>query len=279
MPDDPAGFNCWTDDLIRQRVVLSTVALAPIGALGASHIAQIRQVGITQIEISGMHPLTFYDFRDRDQVAQIAAECRRNGVSVVSVQSPPVPYGAPYDEIRTAAAKIAAQALHAATSLGAEFFVMPFTKAETNGYHATITELLDHLQDTPLELVVQSRRNDLDACLAFVDEFACEKLSLDLNMARITDPDGLNPFCTKGRTAPTLTRCQRHLRNLHVHDFKGGLNWPLFESGIQWDELFSAITDIGYENRIVFGLPGHSDEALTAIGSFARAFLERYGTT
>jgi sugar phosphate isomerase/epimerase len=59
--------------------------------LGAREIAQIREAGITHLEISGI-PRSF-DYRNRRQVAEITRACDQQGLEIASFHTSLFPFG------------------------------------------------------------------------------------------------------------------------------------------------------------------------------------------
>ena len=87
---------------IAERLGISMAVFAR-ERLNAGHVATIRQLGIQRIELL-MAPKTF-DFEDRKQVKEVLAECRRQGVSIVSVHGNlPHKYNDPVEAKRRRAA-------------------------------------------------------------------------------------------------------------------------------------------------------------------------------
>ena len=90
---------------IRARLGCSTIVFDPLVGggfdasgipmnrrLGAREIALIREAAITRIEIGGYGPPSQYDYRDSAQVREIASACVTEGVSVVAVHGPRLPF-------------------------------------------------------------------------------------------------------------------------------------------------------------------------------------------
>ena len=117
MVDDSKGGKL-TAEAIRRRIGLSTVAMPKDVAIGAKEMAMIGEAGITRIEISGEQGPQQYDHRNRKQVQEIKAECRKQGIRIVSVHGPSVPYDSPYEAVRRGAIEEAVASARAAEEMG-----------------------------------------------------------------------------------------------------------------------------------------------------------------
>lgn len=83
----------WTATEIAAHLGISTAVFQNF-QLGASHIAQLREAGITRIELSSV-PRSL-DHHNRAQVTELKKACEDHSVSVVSVHGPfTLPYNNP----------------------------------------------------------------------------------------------------------------------------------------------------------------------------------------
>ena len=121
---------------------------------GGRQIAMIRDAGIRRFEICGLYPPTHYDFRDRAQVDEIISECRSQGVSVVSMHGPAVPYGCPYEEVRRATVKVGVAAARVAEEMGASIFVAHFDTNDSS--EKTVREMLDQLEGSSIKVAIEN---------------------------------------------------------------------------------------------------------------------------
>ena len=122
MPKDGTTATL-TAAAIRERLGFSTIAMPGDEPIGARDVVQIRATGLTRMEICGLHPPTHYDYHNAAQVAEIAAACRDQGVDIVAVHGPGVPYDSPYEAVRRGAVAEAVASARVAEEMGASMFV------------------------------------------------------------------------------------------------------------------------------------------------------------
>jgi len=265
-----------TEKNIRERLGFSTIAMPGDEPIGARHIAAIREVGITRVEICGLHAPTHYDYHDRSQVSEIIAECDKQGVAVVAVHGPGLPYDSPYEEVRKAVVKEAVTAARVAEEMGASVFVAHFNTSERS--ERTVTEVLTQLDGSPVKLTVENG-NDLRDFVAFVDRVGSDRFGIVVDIGHTRDEDGINPFIKKERAREAIALCGYRLLHLHLHDFVDGDHYPPFDGTVQWDELFAGLQDLGYSGEIMFEAIARTslDDTLSKTAAFPAEFLKRYG--
>ena len=155
-----------TAETIRQRLGFSTIAMPGNERFGAREIGMIREANITRIEICGLHAPTHYDYHDAAQVSEITTECQKQGIAIVAVHGPGLPYDCPYEEVRRAVVKEAVASARVAEEMGASIFVGHFN---TNDRSArTVCDMLDCLDGGAIKLTVENG-GDLKDFADFVD--------------------------------------------------------------------------------------------------------------
>jgi len=244
--------------------------------IGARHIAAIRAAGLTRVEICGLHAPTHYDYHNRGQVSEIIGECEKQGVAVVAVHGPGLPYDSPYEEVRKAVVKEALASARVAEEMGASTFVAHFNTSELSV--KTVTEMLTELDGSPLTLTVENG-NDLRDFAAFVDRVGSDRFGIVVDIGHTRDEDGINPFIKRERAREAVAVCGHRLLHLHLHDFVDGDHYPPFDGSVQWDELFAGLRDIGYSGEIMFEAIARAslDDTLRKTAAFPAEFVKRYG--
>ena len=267
-----------TAEAIRGRLGFSTITMLGHERFGAADVARIRAAGITRLEVCGLHPPTNYDYHDRAQVAEIIAECRKQGVAIVAVHGPNMPCDWPYDELRLAAAKESIAAARVAVEMGAGIFVGHFT---TNEYaEKTVCEMLEQLDDTDIVLAIENMPGtpNLGECRDFVERIDSDRLGITLDIGHVRDPDGVNPFIKDGGAARAVTLCKGRLVHVHLHDFVDSDHYPPFDGKVRWDETFGALGDIGYAGEYMFEAIARISfaDTLQKTAAFPDEFAARY---
>ena len=279
MADDRRSVKL-TAEAIRQRLGFSTIAMPGDVALGARQMATIREAGITRVEICGLHPPTHYDYHNRTQVREIMDECRRQGIRIVAVHGPGVPYDTPYEAVRRGAVEEAIASARVAAEMGASVFVAHFNTGE----HAerTVCEVIESLDDADLTLAIENLPGapELRDCRALVDRIGSDRFGVAIDIGHPRDTDGVNPFVKAGRARETIALCKGRLVHMHLHDFVESDHYPPFDGSVRWDETFLGLQDVAYAGEFMFeaGATVSVADTLTKTAAFPDEFAARYGS-
>jgi len=277
----PANRLPYTAAEIAERLGIS-MAVFQTERLGARHVAAIRQLGIQRIELL-MAPKTF-DFQDRQQVAEVLAECRRQGVSVASVHGNlQGKYNDAMEDRRQAAAAALLEEIRFAEEAGAEILVAHF--GTDRQARKTVTELLDQTRDLRIRLTVENMGGGLKPYTDFVDRIGSERFGMTVDIGHARDPDGVNPFVKPGRAADVLALGGQRVWHLHLHDTfnlptKPDHRAPLHPKGIiRWNEVFAGLKAIDYRGVFLFedGRGENPEEWTKLAAEFPKNFAARYG--
>ena len=270
----------WTVQEISSRLGISTAVYQNV-PLGAQQIAEIRQAGITRIEISSI-PRSF-DYYNRCQVTEILAECRKQGITVVGMHGPfELPYGSKDEEAGKMVVEESLSAIRFAEDAGASIYVAHFGCGE----HAkrTVMEILARTSGFRINLTNENGR-DLRDYVAFADDIGSERFGITVDIGHTRDRDGVNPFVKKERARQTLAQCGARVFHVHLHETfaleQKTDHWPpLHKDGIiEWGEIFAALKDIDYKGELVFedGRGENPEEWIRMTAAFPKAFIQRYG--
>ena len=267
-----------TAELIQQRLGFSTIAMPGDERLGAREIGMIREAGITRMEICGLHHPTHYDYHDAAQVSEITAECQKQGIAIVSVHGPNLPYDCRYEDVRRAVVKEAVASARVAEEMGATVFVAHFHTNDRS--ERTVCELIECLDGTKIKITVENLPSlpDLRDSLAFVDRIGCPRFGLTVDIGHTRDADGINPFVKTERAREVMAACEGRLFHLHLHDFADTDHHPPFDGDIQWGEVFSALQDMGYAGEFMFEAIARVslEDTLKKTSAFPNEFAVRY---
>jgi sugar phosphate isomerase/epimerase len=268
---------------IASRLGISLAIYQKRGSIGAREIAEVREAGITRIELS-LIPRCL-DYRNHLQISEIMSECRKQGVIIVSVHGPfGLPYSSPSEEARKAVVRESLAAIRFAEEVGASIYVAHFGCDEHS--RKTVAELLKRMDGFHIRLTTENQVGwALDGYTGIVDDIGSPQFGMTLDIGHARDKDGINPFTEKGRARQALTRCGDRIFHLHLHEVfdvqeKPDHRPPLHEDGlIQWDEVFSALKEINYKGELMFedGRGENPEEWLRMTATFPQRFLQRYG--
>ncbi len=272
----------WTPQEIGARLGISTAIFQRV-ELGARQIAEIREAGITRIELSVITGCL--DYRNRHQVSEIRNECRKQGVTVVSVHGPfKLPYGSEEEAVRKTVVEESLVAIRFAEEIGATIYVAHFGFREHS--KKTVTELLHRLEGSEIKLTTENQGGQkLDPYMAIVDEIGSDRFGMIVDIGHTRDSDRINPFVRADRARRTLTGCRDRLFHVHLHE---SFNLeqhpdhrpPLHTDGvIEWGEIFAALKEIDYSGDLIFedGRGENPEEWIRMTAEFPQTFVRRYG--
>ena len=273
-----SGPAAWTINDIRSRIGISTLCYPPEVRFGSREIAAFAAAGIRNVEICGFWPRRHFDYYDRAQLAEIKSACRNEGVCIVAIHGPNVPYSSEYPQVRRGAVHEAIAAAKVGEELGATIFIGHFDPTPLGEQSAR--EMLTALHDSPIKLTIENG-DDLRDFAAFVDKVGSDRFGMVVDIGHARDADTVNPFLKKERARATMSVCGRRLYHLHLHDVRENSDhWSPFDGDIQWGEIFSAFRDLGYPGWLMFesaSFHGPTDDIIRKVAAFPEAFIERYG--
>ncbi len=273
----------WSAAGIADRLGASTIAFTRDRPIGAREIAQMREWGITRIEVCATGSPAHFDCRDAAQVSEVVAECRRQGVTIVSLHSPDLPYAAKDEGERRRAVTEGIYAARVAEEMGAGVMVCHLGANERS--EKTAVEMLRQLDGSSIRLAGENGQ-DLRDYIAVVDRVGSDRFGMVVDVGHTRDEDGVNPFIKKDRARENMAQCGDRLIHLHLHDFIDRDHYAPFDPGglLQWGEVFAAFSDVDYKGVFMFEAvwPAHKADVepeyvLKQTAAFPQTFADRYG--
>ncbi|MBC8229225.1 sugar phosphate isomerase/epimerase [bacterium] len=270
----------WTAEEINARLGIST-AIYQKSQLSARHIAEIRESGITRIELSII--TGSLDHRNCRQVTEILNECQKQSVTVVGVHGPfKLPYNSEDEEERKIVVRESLSAIRFAEEAGASIYVAHFGCGKNS--KETVMELLNQIDGFRIKLTTENGR-DLQDYMAVVDDIGSDRFGITVDIGHTIDSDGINPFVKKENARQTLAQCGNRVFHIHLHEIfnleqKADHRPPLHQDGIaEWGEIFAALKEINYRREFVFedGRGENPEEWIQMTAAFPKAFVKRYG--
>ena len=270
----------WTTEEINARLGIST-AIYQKSQLSARHIAEIRESGITRIELSII--TGSLDHRNRRQVTEILNECQKQWITVVGVHVPfKLPYNSEDEEERKIVVRESLSAIRFAEEAGASIYVAHFGCRENS--KETVMELLKLTDGFRIKLTTENGRA-LRNYMAIVDDIGSDRFGMTVDIGHTRDSDNINPFVKKEKACQTLVQCCDRVFHIHLHESfdleqRADHRPPLHEDGIiEWGEIFAALKEINYRRELVFedGRGENPSEWIRMTAAFPQAFVQRYG--
>jgi len=272
----------WTAEEIGCRLGISTAIYQKI-PLGAREIAAIRHSGITRIELL-LKPGSFH-YRNRAQAAEVLDECRRQGITVVSVHGLlGLPYNSREKKARRIVLRESLSAIRFAEEAGAAIYVGHFGHNEHS--RGIVDDLLEQTEGVRIKLTTENM-GALPSYVAAVDKVNSDRFGLTVDIGHPREGDGVNPFTRSDRARRTLAECGDAVFHVHLHETfdlekHADHRPPLHEDGIiEWGEVLAALREIGYRGELLFedGRGENPKEWLQMTAEFPRAFVGRYRDT
>ena len=270
----------WTSAEIGSRLGISTAVYQKL-RLGARQIGEIRNAGISAIEVSCVQGS--FDHADRPQVSEILKACESEGVDIVAVHGPfKLPYGDPEEEARKQVVSESLPAIRFAEEAGAAIYVGHFGRRDHS--RQTIEELIGLTQDLETRLTTENMGGALAPYVTFVNEIDSPRLGLTVDIGHTKDADGRNPFTVRDRARSTVNEAATCLSHIHLHEsfdlpVKPDHRPPLHPDGIvEWEALFDGLRDLGYSGELVFE-DGRGEDPETWVrmtGEFPESFVAQY---
>ena len=189
----------WTAEEINTRLGISTAIYQRI-PLSARHIAEIRESGITRIELSII--TGSLDHRNRRQVTEILNECQKQGVTVAGVHGPfKLPYNSEDKEERKIVVRESLSAIRFAEEAGASIYVAHFGCRENS--KETVMELLNPTDGFRIKLTTENGR-DLRDYMAVVDDIGSDRFGITVDIGHTRDMMASTPSSKKRKRAKPL---------------------------------------------------------------------------
>jgi len=203
------------------------------------------------VEIEGLNSVPRFSFDDRRQIREIAAECEKQGLRVVSVHGPGVPYNSADEGERKEAVKKGLEALRVAVELGASVFVIHARGIDEPSLKS-VCETLEGIRGLPIKLTLETPTWNPRGYPEFLAKIGSEQVGMTVDTGHVRNDDGLDPFCLPGQAYDTLKFFGDRICHLHLSDFHMTDHVPCFTGNIQWPELFRALADIEYAGIFMF---------------------------
>lgn len=271
----------WSEEEIANRLGISVAVFRE--PIGEKQIAQIREAGITRIELSINRGRV--DYQSSEKVLALQNVCKRYGVQVVSVHGPfDLPYGSEDESERKHVVKESLEAIRFAEEMGASVYVAHFGHKDHS--KKTVVELLEQTQDLDIRLTTENQTGQLlDPFIKIVDDIGADRFGMIVDIGHTRDSDGINPFVKRAVARQTLAKCGSRVFHVHLHetfnlDKQADHRPPMHKDGmIEWGEVFMALRDIGYTGEFLFedGRGEDPEEWIRHAAEFPKAFMQKYG--
>jgi sugar phosphate isomerase/epimerase len=264
----------YTVEELKSRQSMSTVVFWKYRPIAESALNELAAQGIRRIEL--LESPEQFDMSDRQSMKYIGEAFRSCGIQIVAYHAHMTSFSNLDTEAkRKARVDFCKRQIDTMIELGGKAW----------GTHARETddtllkcysELVRYIEGTEIVILIENFKDKglwVEDRLSFLDKMNHSQVGMILDIGHVRDKSGINPMTVSGGPARIIKMCRRHLRHVHLHGFKDGVDHfpPLCEGdAIQWLELFRMLYAIGYPGDINFepkGEPAHPD----AVEATARA--------
>lgn len=256
----------YTVDEIKSRQSMSTVVFWKYRPIDERAISELAAHGIRRIEL--LESPEQFDMSDRRSMKYIGEAFRSYGIQIVAYHVHMTSFSNLDTEIkRKAQVDFCKKQIDTMVELGGRAW----------GSHAHETDdtllkcysdLARYVEGSGIVILIENFKDRglwVEDRLSFLDRLNHPQVGMILDIGHVRDSKGVNPMTVPGGPTRIIEMCRRHLRHVHLHGFKDGLDhYPPLADGdtIQWIELFRMLYAVGYPGLINFeskGEPKHLD--------------------
>jgi sugar phosphate isomerase/epimerase len=243
---------------------MSTVVFWEYRPIGENTLQELARQGITRIEL--LESPEQFDMADAKSMKYVAESCRSCGIQIVAYHAHKTNFSdLETEEKRRARVDLCKRQIDTMLELGGKVW----------GSHARTADgillkcyedLARYVEGTDVSVVLENFKDEglwVEDRVAFLDRINHPHIGIVLDVGHVRDTRGANPMTIPGGPTRVLTMCGKHLRFVHLHGFKDGVDhFPPFARGdtMQWVELFRMLRAFNYSGNINFepkGEPRH----------------------
>lgn len=256
----------YTVEEIWNRLSISTIVFRYYRPIGERALEELARHGIKRIEL--LESPEQFDMTDARSMGFIGEACRACDIQVVAYHGHHTNFSSLDTEAeRKARVDLCRRKIDTMLELGGKIW----------GSHARDTDetlircyedLARHIEGTEAVITVENFKREgfwVEDRVPFLDKIGHPQVGMILDIGHVMNSDGTNPMTLPGGPTRVLKMCARHLRHIHLHGFKDGVDhFPPLADGdnIQWIELFRMLRAIGYSGYMNFepkGEPIHQN--------------------
>ena len=254
----------YTVEDIKRRLSISTLVFWQYRPIGESALEELARHGINRIEL--VDSPEQFDITNPRSMRFVGEVCRSCGIEVAAYHAHMTNFSdLDTESKRRERVDLCRRQIDTMLDLGGTLW----------GSHARTTdktlvrcyeELARHVEGTGAVIAVENFKAEglwVEDRVAFLDTVDHPQVGMILDIGHVRNRDGANPMTVPGGPTRVLEMCGRHLRHVHLHGFKDGVDhFPPFVEGdgIQWVELFRMFRTVGYSGDMNFepsGEPKH----------------------
>lgn len=242
----PNAFNAQD---IRNRLSISTFVFRNYRPVCEKALAELAGHGFRWVEIT--QSIEQFDMARMDSMEHVFAACNAAGVKICAYHAFKITFeDMDTDAERTARIDQCKSQIDTLLASGGKIWG-PHAREITPECEGCLAELLKHVEGTDAVIVLENFAHDgmgLADRMEFLDKVDHPQLGLLLDIGHLRDAEGRNPITLPGGPSKVLDLCASKLVHTHLHGFVDKDHYPPFAEGdgVQWEELFAKLFDIGY---------------------------------
>ena len=252
------GF--YTSEEIRERLSVSTVFFWLYRPVGERSLGELARHGIKRIEL--LESPEQFNMADRGSMRFVAEACRANGIEVAAYHAHKTDFTSIGTETeRRRYVDGCRKQIDTMLELGGRIWGS-HARAMDDTLRKSCEDLARHIEGIDAAVVIENFVEPgvwVEDRVAFLDGIGHPQVGMILDIGHVRDREGRNPMTTPEGPARVVALCAKHLRHVHLHGFKDGVDHfpPLVEGDeIRWVELFKALRETGYSGLINFEVKG-----------------------
>ena len=272
------GIGFWTEQEIRDRVSVSTLVFGQFMPLCERSLLELTKRGIRKIEL--LESPMQCDLSSAGSMKVMGDIFNACGIEVAAYHAHRTEFHDIEDEqARVERVDTCRRQIDSLAELGGTVWASHAYKHNpliVKSYE----ELLRHVEGT--NIVVAFENFVKEGCsvgkrVALLDVLEHKNAGMILDIGHVRNKDGGNSMTVPGGPTEVIRLCGRHLKHLHLHGFKNGIDHhpPMVEGDtIQWAELFLNLHKIDYTGLINFepyGSPRDGSDQTKTLATVTRA--------
>lgn len=254
----------YTLEELKNRQSMSSVVFWKYRPIGAEVLEELARQGIKRVEL--LESPEQFDMTDRRSMKYIGDAFRSFGIQIVAYHAHMTNFSnLDTEEKRRARVDHCRRQIDTMVELGGTVWGSHAGDTDSTMFKC-YSDLARHIEGTDVVILIENFKDEglwVEDRLSFLEKMAHPQVGMILDIGHVRNVNGENPMTLPGGPTRIIEMCRRHLRHVHLHGFKDGMDhFPPLADGdtIQWIELFRMLCSVGYSGDINFepkGEPKH----------------------
>jgi sugar phosphate isomerase/epimerase len=250
----------YTVEELKRRQSMSTLVFWKYRPIDERAISELAARGIRRIEL--LESPEQFDMSDRRSMKYIGETFRSCGIQIAAYHAHTTSFSNLDTEAkRQARVDFCKKQIDTMVELGGRAWGSHAHETDDTLFRC-YSELARYIEGSEIVILIENFRDSglwIEDRIAFLDRMNHPQVGMILDIGHVRNANGENPMTVPGGPAKVIEMCRRHLRHVHLHGFKDGVDHfpPLCEGDtIQWLELFRMLYATGYPGDINFEAKG-----------------------